>query len=514
MDRRQFLTSMAAVALSPGSASATGEQATSVTSIGGDCTPLPLELFSLGGRAVLREGRVVFQSDNALATITADFGGLKPTEPQYNSDDAGQQPPAGNRYYVYVQSDRNRHYRAMIRVGRELLVPESTGEIKGVLWEKFTPLVLDHLGKMELQFSLGSGAVLQRVLIVREPYSYWLADALPKDLRGEIEADLRRFVRPPRARQVGSGTVLSFEPPDRDIHCMAWDGKYVWCGFSLAPSALLRVNPVDLSTRRIVFKGSSGLHSLTCDGYSLWAIHLGHNPVGKNNPEGWFGLSRIDVETGEYETFRVGDGSGGGYCATFDGHRLWVGVYRQPACAVAVDTKGRLVRRVEIPDTPRRCFRSIHFDGRYVWGGLLTRPGRIIRIDPDSGDLKVYVLNRGEDNINSVCSDGRYVWAGLETRPAKIVRLDPAAGTHKSITLNRNEDFCRTVVAAKGRIYAALYCTPATVVALNPQFGRTGTWRLGPGEDHARAAVYDGRHLWVGLAMNRWNPGQLWKLNG
>ena len=474
------------------------------------CTLVEPKAFSLASGASLSHGRVVFADQSSAATITLKLSSASGA--RRDPHDAGKQPSSG-RHYVYVRCERDRRRPASVEAARQVSVPEYSGDAKGMLWEKFTPFVVKRSGEVRLSLRLGAGATLERVLVLQEPYPYWIIQELPKSLHDEILDDLRRFVRPPGVREVDSGMVMSFEPADRDIHCMAWDGKYVWCGFCLGPSRLLRVNPADMSTKRVVIKDAGGLHSLVFDGEWLWAIHAGHNPRGRNQSGGWFKLSRVDPETGKYKTFHVEERSGGGYCATFDGEHVWVGLYREPACAVAIGRNGKLVRRVEIPDTPWRCFRSITFDGRHVWGGLLTRPGKIIRIDPKTGELEVYPLSKGEDHINSVCCDGRYIWAGLETRPATIVRFDPRTHTHKSIALNEGEDFCRYVVPAAGHVYAALYCTPATVVKLTPGLKRTGAWRLGPGEDHARAAVHDGKHLWVGLAMNRWNPGELWRLD-
>lgn len=467
--------------------------------------------FSRFHNALLEAGEIRFASNSAVATLSVRFRQEDLLPGKCNPDDAGDQP-GSNRYYFFVQCGRDRRRGASITMGGQTSVPEYSGEVGGIRWEKFTPLVIERPGDVEFSFCLGAGASLRRALLLREPYPYWIVDALPGDLRGEIQTDLRSFVRSPGVRKVDSGIVMSFAPEDRDIHCMAHDGKHVWCGFCLNPSRLLRVTLPELTTRPVVIRGAAGLHSLVWDGEALWAVHFGHNPPDQNSPEGWFDLTRVDPETCDCKTFRIEERTGGAYCATYDGRWIWIGLYRRPACAVAIDRSGRLVRRIEIPDTPRRCFRSIHFDGRYVWGGLLTRPGKIVRIDPKSEDLSVYTLRRGEDNVNSICSDGRYLWAGLETRPAVIVRLDPQAGTHDSITLNQNEDFCRAVVAGKGRIHAALYSTPATVVELSQNMQRIRARHLGPGEDHARSAVHDGEHLWVGLAMNRWNPGQLWRL--
>ena len=511
MHRREFLSATHALAAGLAAAivhppAAAGGQ----KRVSGFCTLVEAKAFSLESKASLSEGRVLFADDSSAASVTLELSSA--SSAQRDPHDAGKQPSSG-RYYVYARCERDRTRAARVVVRGQVSVPEYGGHAKGMRWEKFTPFVVKRSGRVRLSLRLGAGATLERLLVLREPYPYWIARELPESLREEILNDLRRFVRPPGVRKVDSGIVMSFEAGDRDIHCMAWDGKYVWCGFCLGRSRLLRVNPVDMTSRRIIIKDAGGLHSLVFDGESLWAIHMGYNPRGKNQAKGFFLLSRIDPETGRYKTFKVEDRSGGGYCATFDGERIWVGLYRRPACAVAIDRNGKLVGRVEIPDTPWRCFRSIVFDGRYVWAGLLTRPGKIIRIDPANAHLEVYPLNKGENHINSLAWDGRYIWAGLETRPAIIVRFDPRTRSHKSIALSENEDFCRAVVPAAGRVYAALYCTPATVVKLTQDMSRAGAWRLGPGEDHARSAVHDGKRLWVGLAMNRWNPGQLWRLD-
>jgi len=502
MKRRAFLSTSPFLAAGLGTLlghppAASGGQRRMSTS----CTLVEPGAFTLTGNASLAEGQIRFADESSCAWVKLKLSSGRGAQAKLDPHDAGYQPSSG-RYYVYAKCSRDRTRPASVRVGRQVAVAEYTGELKGMLWEKFTPFVVRRTGEVRLSLRLGAGATLERALVLREPYPYWIVQELPEKLRGQILDDLRRLVLPPGVRKVDSGVVMNFEPGDRDIHCMAWDGKHVWCGFSLGPSRALRVNPADLSTKRVVFRGCGGLHHFAFDGEWVWAVHMPRK------------LSRIDPATGKHRTFAIDDRSGGGYyCSTFDGERLWIGVYSRPTCAVAIDRSGKLVRRVEIPDTPYRCFRSILFDGRAIWGGLLTRPGKLVRIDPATGALEVYPLRPGEDNINSLCWDGRYIWAGLETRPARIVRFDPRTRTHDTTPLNEGEDFCRTVVPFRGHIYAALYCTPATVVKLTQDMRRVGAWRLGPGEDHARAAVHDGKHLWVGLAMNRWDPSQLWRLD-
>ena len=247
------------------------------------CTLVEPKSFSLRSNASLEQGRIFFADESSSAAIKLKLSSGSRAKRGFNPHDAGQHPPGG-RYYVYAKCERNRQLSACVRVGRQVSAPEYTGDIMGMLWEKFTPFVVERSGEIRLSVKLGAGATLERFLVLREPYPYWVAKTLPESLRDEILDDLRRFVRPTGVREVESGIVMSFERGDRDIHCMAWDGKYVWCGFCLSPSTLLRVNPTDMSTKRIRIKDSGGLHSLVFDGESLWAIHMGYNPRGKSTP--------------------------------------------------------------------------------------------------------------------------------------------------------------------------------------------------------------------------------------
>ncbi len=457
--------------------------------------------FALQSGAVLEAGRIRFANDSSAASATLRFS--IPDELRYDASDAGIQPPSKGRYYVYAKCDRDRDRDPLIKLGDHLCLPGYTGSAKGRLWEKFTPAVVERSGELTLLLRLGAGAVLEQALVFREPYPYYIHDRLPVNLRREVEASLGRFVRPSGLREVDSGAVLSLAREYHDIHCMAWDGKHVWCGFAVQPSLALRVNPADMSTLRVVIKDAGGLHSLVAANGSVWAI--GSGPT----------VTRIDPETCEYKTFRFEQKTPGiWYCSAFDGERIWIGTYSRPAAVVAIDANTcTMVDRIEIPGTPARCLRSLAFDGHYLWAGLLTRPGKIVRIDPGNHQARVYPLAEGEDNINSVCWDGEHLWAGLETRPATIVRYNPRGNTHESLTLNAGEDFCRLLVPGGNHVYAALYSTPAMAVKLSRDLKRVGIWRLQPGEDHGRAAVHDGEHFWVGLQMNRFNPGQLWRVD-
>jgi len=448
--------------------------------------------FSLGAQAQRVDGKVLFTTDGSVATSTL--------------------PLEAGRYYPFVRCERDRTRPASIQAAGQTSGPEYTGQVQGMAWEKFTPLTIRKPGKVSLAFRLGAGARLERVFVYHESYAYVIAKRLPEPLRDEILDDLAKFVRPPGARQAGPHTILDFESEDRDIHCMAWTGRHVWCGFNLNPSRLLRVDRSDLSTAHLEFAKSNGLHALTFDGKWLWAIHYGQTFSGERRRESWSSLSRIDPESMAYETYRIRAGAGGGYCAIFDGKRVWMGLYSSPAMVVAMSREGEELQRIEIPNAPTRRLRALAWDGGGLWVGFRTDPGMLVRIDPKSGAQDTLVLDKGENAVNALSWDGAHLWIGLETRPAIIIRLDPKTGVRQRVALNDGEDYCRQLVFADGSIYAALYCTPSTVVKLGPDMTRLQAWRLGPGEDHARSAVYDGKNLWIGLAMNRWDPGRLWRL--
>lgn len=93
------------------------------------------ESFSLMSGASLEQGGIHFVDDSSSATFTLALSdGSNDDDP--NSRDAGRYPA---RYYVYVKCDRNRKHPASIKVGQQVCMPEYTGEIEGMLWEKFTP---------------------------------------------------------------------------------------------------------------------------------------------------------------------------------------------------------------------------------------------------------------------------------------------------------------------------------------------------------------------------------------
>lgn len=70
---------------------------------------------------------------------------------------------------------------------------------------------------------------------------------------------------------------------------------------------------------------------------------------------------------------------------------------------------------------------ALHFDGRYLWVGHGTSPGKLSRVDPQSGEVAVHTFATGENAANEIVSDGGRLFVTFYMSPAKVKRLVPPA---------------------------------------------------------------------------------------
>jgi len=123
---------------------------------------------------------------------------------------------------------------------------------------------------------------------------------------------------------------------------------------------------------------------------------------------------------------------------------------------------------------------------------------------------KIFEADTGENYCRALCFDGTYMYMGLYTTPGKIIKIDPATMTQvgSTLTLNTGEDYITALIGGIGvnpNLYAVCHTNPFVLVAI--QAGGTGdmirlgsfTGDSGNNERNANAIAYDGTYLYVGM---------------
>lgn len=126
----------------------------------------------------------------------------------------------------------------------------------------------------------------------------------------------------------------------------------------------------------------------------------------------------------------------------------------------------------------------------------------IIHLQGALGQNESLTFDVGESNTNAIFSDGTYLYAGLETIPGKIVKVDLATFTkHSTLTLDSGENNIYAFVSDGTYLYVGLTTTPGKIVKINlADFTKNSTLTLDAGENIVYDLATDGTYLYAGLA--------------
>jgi len=302
-----------------------------------------------------------------------------------------------------------------------------------------------------------------------------------------------------RASTPGEGVI--FQATEKNLHCVAYGAGYVWCGFSTSPSRLLKVDPNSITGHRIAFQEERGLHDLSFDGTNVWAAHSsGH-------------LSTVDPRTNAIQTRRLG-GRPFVYTSFFDGRDVWAGLYSEPGRVLRVNRQIGDSDEFVIHEAPRWSVRGTASDGKRLWVCLYTVPAMVAVIDPRASTHNVLHLGAGENSrlCTSIVFDGKSMWVGLDTMPAALFRIEVDTLESKVYPLHARSSCCRGLAFAQGALWAGLYTEPAQIVRLDPRKESYEIVTLPDAYFNTRDLASDGKNLWIGLQNLRYGPSALYRL--
>jgi len=158
---------------------------------------------------------------------------------------------------------------------------------------------------------------------------------------------------------------------------------------------------------------------------------------------------------------------------------------------------------------------ALAVSGSYLYAGLYTSPGKIVKINSTFNQVGTVTFDTGENKITSLAVSGSYLYAGLDTTPGKVVKIDLSAFTKVStLTLNTGENNVMSLAIYGDYLFAGLNTAPGNVTKIDitggTTFSRVGTLKLASGENYVRALAVSGSYLYAGL---RTSPGKVVKID-
>lgn len=120
---------------------------------------------------------------------------------------------------------------------------------------------------------------------------------------------------------------------------------------------------------------------------------------------------------------------------TSDGKYIYVGLDTVAGKIVKIDpyTMTRIDGRV-LPNGANNVYGLTYLNG-FLYAGCETSPAKIVKINPNNlNTVSVGTLDTGFDKAYSVVSDGRYLYIGCNTSPYRVAKFDPETMTQVSLT--------------------------------------------------------------------------------
>ena len=196
-----------------------------------------------------------------------------------------------------------------------------------------------------------------------------------------------------------------------------------------------------------------------------------------------------------------------------DGTYLYAGLYTTPGKIVKIDLSDfTTVSTLTLATGENNCH-DLLSDGTYLYVSLDTAPGKIVRINlADFTIDSTITLAAGSGGAYPLTSDGSYLYVGTVQTPARVVRINLADFTIDStITLAAGENQCRSLISDGSYLYAGLYTIPGKIVKIDlSDFTTVSTLTLAVGENQCQCSFSDGSYLYAGLYMS---PGKIVKID-
>jgi len=202
-----------------------------------------------------------------------------------------------------------------------------------------------------------------------------------------------------------------------------------------------------------------------------------------------------------------------------DGTYLYAGLATTPGKIVKIDLETFTETSTLTLDPGENNIYSLISDGTNLYAGLYgadvgidyPQIGKIVKINLASfTKVSTLTLDATDFSIYSLFSDGTYIYAGLDTSPAKVIKVDISTFT-KTASINLTANSSRTLFSDGIYLYVGMDTTPASLIQIDlSTFLETTSLTLAAGKNSIYTLFSDGTYLYAGLATT---PGKIVKID-
>ncbi len=163
-------------------------------------------------------------------------------------------------------------------------------------------------------------------------------------------------------------------------------------------------------------------------------------------------------------------------------------------------------------DTGESFVYALFSDGTYLYAGLFTIPGKVVKVDLSTfTKVSTLTFDAGENYVTSVLSDGTYLYAGLNTAPGKVIKVDLSTFTKVStLTLDTGKDNIYSLFSDGTYLYVGFFVYLGLVKVDLSTFAQVNTLMFDAGENSAYSLFLDGVNLYAALNTS---PGKILKVD-
>ncbi|MFD0710619.1 YncE family protein [Paenibacillus sp. GCM10027626] len=263
---------------------------------------------------------------------------------------------------------------------------------------------------------------------------------------------------------------------------MAYDGKdHIYVGLNLTPAVIVKINIHTLQREGSLtlpsgtLQDETRINALMC----LPGDILIHGSF--TNP---YMLTRIDTKT--LKIIDVLEGKDEAItdkqvrALVYDGKYLYVGCDTGPGKIVKIDPHGKTMERIGslvLSPGDDRIY-GMTLCGGYLYAACGTSPARLVKIDPDRmADIKTLVFDTGEDQGRAIKTDGQYLYMGIAPVPGdaatptsagvKVAKVDPTTMQKLSVyTAELGESNCYSLICTDEYVYVGAWISPTTIIKI------------------------------------------------
>ena len=307
----------------------------------------------------------------------------------------------------------------------------------------------------------------------------------------------------------GTDQILTLNAGENQIFAITSDGTFLYAGTVTFPGIVVKV---DLATftrfdALTLNPGEDQIIRMITDGTYLYVVCLCRfvpfvpAKVVRVNLQTFQRVDVIDFTTIPGFGFV-------GIAITLDGTYLYIGLGSSPGTIVRIDTRTFTVSATLTFNIGENDIRDLVTDGHFLYACTIDSPGVIVKIDLNTfTEVASFILDPGEDS-ECLFLHGEILYVGTFTFPAILVKVDLDTFTRvDAITLNPGEDIAANMFVDGTFIYISLATIPGQAAIIDiSNFEEVSGLTFPIGANIGSLTFVDQTFLYIGT---RTTPGQI-----